>query len=184
MVAAERPDVTLVDAPVAGGRESAQRGELTVFGSGPDWVRARLAALFDAVGGRTVWLGPVGAGSRVKLLHSAWVAFAAEAVATSVALAHRWGLDTRAVADAVADGSLVSPWQAARLERIAGGEFSAQVPLGLALHEVRLALQADGGDRFAALTGLAEEWQRAADEGLADQDLTVVTRALEQQPTR
>jgi hypothetical protein len=28
---------------------------------------------------------------------------------------------------------------------------------------------------------LAEEWQQAVDEGLGDQDLTVVTRVLEQQ---
>ena len=34
-------------------------------------------------------------------------------------------------------------------------------------------------DRFAALACLADEWQRVVDQGLGDQDLTVVTRALE-----
>jgi len=46
---------------------------------------------------------------------------------------------------------------------------------------VRLALEAADDDRFAALACLAEEWRQAVDQGLGDQDLTVVTRVLEQQ---
>ena len=65
--------------------------------------------------------------------------------------------------------------------RVAEGEFSAQFGLSLALKDVRLALQAAGDDGLAVLGCLAEEWQQAVDEGLGDQDLTVVTRWLEQQ---
>jgi 3-hydroxyisobutyrate dehydrogenase len=75
----------------------------------------------------------------------------------------------------------VSRWQAAKLDRIAKGEFSAQFALSLALKDVRLALQAAGDHRFPALACLADEWQQAVDQGLGDQDLTVVTRALERQ---
>jgi hypothetical protein len=46
---------------------------------------------------------------------------------------------------------------------------------------VRLALQAAGDGRFAALACLADEWQQAVDQSLGEQDLIVVTRALEQQ---
>jgi len=67
------------------------------------------------------------------------------------------------------------------LVRIADGEFSAQFALSLALKDVRLALQAAGDDRFAALACLADEWQQAVDQGLGEQDLTIVTRVLEQQ---
>ena len=75
----------------------------------------------------------------------------------------------------------MSSWQAAKLKRIATGEFSAQFALSLALKDVRLALQAAGDDQLAALACLADEWQQAVDDGLGDQDLTVVTRWLEQQ---
>ena len=75
----------------------------------------------------------------------------------------------------------VSPWQAAKLQRIAKDEFSAQFALSLALKDVHLALQVVGDDRFAVLACLAEEWQQAVDQGLGEQDLTVVTRVLEQQ---
>jgi 3-hydroxyisobutyrate dehydrogenase len=180
LVQGERPDVTLLDAPVSGSREPAERGQLTIFASGPEQARPRVAALFEALGQRTVWVGGVGAGSRVKLVNNTLVAFAAEAVANAAALAGRLGLATETVLDALGGSPLVSPWQAAKLQRIATGEFSAQFALSLALKDVRLALQAADDDRFAALGCLAEEWRQAVDAGLGDQDLTVVTRWLEQ----
>ena len=181
MVQAERPDVTLLDAPVSGSRDPAEQGQLTIFASGPEEARSRVAPLFDALGQRTIWVGAVGAGSRLKLVNNTLVALAAEAVATSVALARRLGLATETVIEAVGGGPLVSPWQAAKLARIARGEFSAQFALSLALKDVRLALQAADDDRFAVLACLADEWQQVVDAGLGDQDLTVVTRVLEQQ---
>jgi 3-hydroxyisobutyrate dehydrogenase len=181
MVRDERPDVILLDAPVSGSRDPAEQGQLTIFASGPQQARSRVAALFDALGQRTVWVGGVGAGSRLKLVNNTLVAFAAEGVATSAALARRLGLETQMVVEALGGSPLVSSWQAAKLQRIAKGEFSAQFALSLALKDVRLALQAADDDRFAALACLAHEWQQAVDQGLGGQDLTVVTRVLEQQ---
>jgi 3-hydroxyisobutyrate dehydrogenase len=180
MVDAGRPDVTLVDAPVSGSKDPAERGELTIFASGRDDARPRVAPLFDAIGRRTVWVGALGSGTRVKLVNNTWLAFAAEAVSASVALAHRLGLDTETVVGALGGGSMVSAWQAAKLQRIAKGEYSAQFALALALKDVRLALEVADADRFGALACLADEWQRVADRGLGGEDLTVVTRALEQ----
>jgi 3-hydroxyisobutyrate dehydrogenase len=181
LASAERPDVTLLDAPVSGSKDPAERGQLTIFASGPAEARSRIAPLFSALGQRTIWVGEAGAGTRLKLVNNTWLAFATEAVAASMALAHRLGLQTATVIDALGGSPLVSAWQAAKLERIADGEFSAQFALSLALKDVRLALQAAGDDRFAALACLAEEWQQAVDQGLGEEDLTVVTRALESQ---
>ena len=181
LVEKERPDITLLDAPVSGSKDPAEQGQLTIFASGPDEARAPVTPLFDALGQRTIWVGPVGTGTRLKLVNNTWLAFAAEAVAASVALARRLGLETETVVDALGGGPLVSPWQAAKLQRILEDDFSAQFALSLALKDVHLALEAADEDRFAALGCLADEWQRVVDQGLGDQDLTVVTRALELQ---
>jgi 3-hydroxyisobutyrate dehydrogenase len=181
LVDTERPDITLLDAPVSGSKDPAAQGQLTIFASGPDDARARVARLFDGLGQRTFWAGPVGAGSRLKIVNNTWLAFAAEAVAASVALAHRLGLETETVVDALGGGPLVSPWQAAKLQRMVKGDFSPQFALSLALKDVRLALEAADEDRFAVLACLADEWRQVVDQGLGDQDLTVVTRALERQ---
>ena len=177
----ERPDITLLDAPVSGSKEPAEQGQLTIFASGPEEARPRVTPLFDALGQRTIWVGAVGTGTRLKIVNNTWLAFAAEAVAASVALAHRLGLEAQTLVDALGGGPLVSPWQAAKLQRIVKGDFSAQFALTLALKDVHLALEADGDDRFGALGCLADEWQWVVDQGFGDQDLTVVTRALELQ---
>src|SRR5215207_4631515 len=91
MAQAERPDVTFLDAPVSGSKDPAEQGQLTIFASGPEAARPRVAPLFEALGQRTIWVGAVGAGSRVKLVNNTLVAFAAEAVANAAALAGRLG---------------------------------------------------------------------------------------------
>jgi 3-hydroxyisobutyrate dehydrogenase len=181
LVRSERPDVTLVDAPVSGSKDPAEQGHLIIFASGPDEARPRVARLFDALGQRTIWVGKAGTGSRLKLVNNTWLAFTNEAVSTSVALARRLGLDADTVIEAIGDGPLISSWQAAKLQRIASGEFSVQFALSLALKDVHLAQQALGDDGFPVLDCLADEWQQVVDQGYGDEDLTVVARALDQQ---
>jgi 3-hydroxyisobutyrate dehydrogenase len=179
LVAAERPDVTLIDAPVSGSKDPAEHGQLTIFASGPNEVATRLETLFDALGQRTVWMGPVGTGSRMKLVANAWLAFEAECVNTSMALARRLGLEGDMVMNALGGSPLVSPWQEAKLQRIAHGDFSAQFALSLATKDVHLALEAAADGRFRALACLAEEWQEVVENGLGDRDLTVVSQVLQ-----
>jgi len=179
LVEARRTDVTLLDAPVSGSKEPAEQGQLTIFASGPDDARSRVASLFDALSQRTIWVEPLGAGSRLKLVNNTLLAFTAEGLGASIALAHRLGVETGTVIDALDGGPLVSPWESAKLQRIAKGDYSPQFSLALALKDVHLALESVDAGRFESLASLAREWERAVDQGLGDQDLTVVTRALE-----
>jgi 3-hydroxyisobutyrate dehydrogenase len=180
LVESQRHDVTLLDAPVSGSKEPAEQGQLTIFASGPEDARSRVAPLFDALGQRTIWVGSLGAGSRLKLVNNTLLAFTAEGLATSIALARQLGLETETVVDALGGGPLVSPWEAAKLQRIAKDEYSPQFALALALKDVHLALEPLDTDRFASFASLAREWERAVNDGLGDQDVTVITRALEE----
>ena len=179
VVADQRGDVHLLDAPVSGSTQPAERGELTIFASGSEDVRPRVTPVFDALGRRTVWVGPLGAGTSMKLVNNTLLAFTNEGVVASIALAHRLGLDTKTVLDALQGGPLVSLWESAKFERIARDDYSAEFALALALKDVHLALAAVDGSSFEALQGLAREWERVVAGGLGDQDLTVVARALE-----
>jgi 3-hydroxyisobutyrate dehydrogenase len=180
VVAQRRPDVTLLDAPVSGSKGPAEAGTLTIFASGPVETRPRVAPFFDAVGARTVWVGPTGTGSRVKLVNNTMLALTAEGVASTVALAHRLGIAMDTLQNALAGSPLVSPWADAKLHRLANGQYSAEFALALALKDVHLALGALGPDDYPVLRTLADEWQRAVEHGLGGDDVTVVTRVLEE----
>ncbi len=178
MAREQRPDTYFVDAPVSGSKVPAEKGSLLIFASGPEEARSRVAPVFAALGERTLWLGPAGYGSRMKLVNNVLLAFTAEGVANSLALAHRLGLETAAVIEAFDGGLLVSPWGSGKFRRIARGEYSEEFALALALKDVDLALSAAGADRFPVLAALAKEWTEIVDRGMGHDDVTVVTRAL------
>lgn len=174
----KRPDALFVDAPVSGSKIPAQNGTLLIFASGPDEAQPLVQPVFDAIGQRTLWLGPAGNGSRMKLVNNVLLAFTAEGVANSLALAHRLGLETSTVVGAFDGGPLISPWESGKLRRIADGNYSAEFALSLALKDVHLALTNGGPERFAVLAALAGEWDQIVERGFGDQDITVVTQAL------
>src|ERR1700722_19897607 len=55
-----RPDVAFVDAPVSGSREPAASGQLLILAAGTDPAPSLLESVFDVLGRKTLWLGPVG----------------------------------------------------------------------------------------------------------------------------
>ena len=179
IVSERRPDVSFLDAPVSGSKVPAEQGTLTIFASGPDEARRKVEPVFAAIGERTVWVGSVGAGSRIKLVNNTLLAFSAEGVASSLALARRLGLDASCILDAFQGGPLISPWVAGKFRRIGAGDYSPEFPLALALKDVHLALEHGGADRFVVLASLAREWEQIVEHGHGEEDVTVVTRVLE-----
>jgi 3-hydroxyisobutyrate dehydrogenase len=179
IVERQRPDILFLDAPVSGSKVPAEQGKLTIFASGSEQARPTADPVFAAIGQRTVWLGPVGMGSRMKLVNNTLLAFAAEGVANSLALARQLGLEVSSVRDAFEGGPLVSPWMAGKLSRIQDENYSPEFPLALALKDVRLALEEVDSERLSVLTSLAREWEEIVQQDLGDQDVTVVTRWLE-----
>ncbi len=67
-LAARRPGVMFVDAPVSGSKGPAEQGQLLILASGPAAAADALRPVFDVLGRKTVWLGEAGQGSQVKLL--------------------------------------------------------------------------------------------------------------------
>jgi 3-hydroxyisobutyrate dehydrogenase len=179
VVEKQRPDVLFLDAPVSGSKVPAEQGKLTIFASGSEQARPTAEPVFSAIGQRTVWLGQVGMGSRMKLVNNTLLAFGAEGVANSLALASQLGLEVGGVLDAFAGGPLMSPWMAGKISRIQGGDYSPEFPLALALKDVNLALEQADPDRFTVLASLAREWEQIVGQGFGNEDVTVVTRSLE-----
>ena len=99
------PNLHVLDAPVSGGGEKAETGELLVMVGGPGEVVERCRPVLAAFGNPILHLGPLGAGQEAKVLNNA--AFAAQlALATEVfAIAAERGLDRAAVAEVLANGS-------------------------------------------------------------------------------
>jgi 3-hydroxyisobutyrate dehydrogenase len=139
---AARNLLILVDAPVLGTKEPAERGELVVLASGPDDVRDRLDPVFDAIGKRTMWVGEAGVGSRLKVVVNTWVVAVVEGVAEMLALAEGLGLDPALALEAISDGPLDLPYLQMKGKAMLDRDFTTSFRLALAAKDAGLAVRA------------------------------------------
>jgi len=176
-VARRRPDVLFVDAPVSGSREPARNGRLLILASGRP--HGSVDAVFAALGQRTLWLGPAGLGSRMKLVLNAWLAFEIEAAAEASALAERLGVPYADLTDAVAGGPLASATALAKLAKMERGDYSADFSLEWALKDLDLALAASGAETTPVLTAIAERWRGLVAQGDGTFDISAARLGLD-----
>jgi len=168
--------VELVDAPVSGSDGPAREAKLIVLASGPDEARARVQAIFDAIGRETLWLGQTGQGTRMKLVLNNWLVAQVEAVAETVALTKALGLDPHLFPKAIDDAPLGSPYAVAKARAMISGDFSPGFALRLAFKDASLALDAaqELGLSLPLTAALAPRWRQAIADGHANDDVSSV----------
>jgi 3-hydroxyisobutyrate dehydrogenase len=132
--------VTLFDAPVLGTKQPAEQGKLVILASGPDDAAARASVqpIFDVLGQRTMWLGAVGEGTRLKLVANAWVLTVVEGGAETIALAEGLGLDPALLFEAIDGGALDLPYLRLKGKAISERNFEPSFRLTLAAKDARL----------------------------------------------
>ncbi len=136
---AQQHGVTFVDAPVQGTKQPAERGELVIMASGPEEARAPLEPVFAAIGSKTMWVGPAGSASALKLVTNSWLVTVVEGTAEAIALAEGAGVDPRHFLDALEGGPLDSPYMRMKAEAMINREFEPSFKLSLAAKDARLA---------------------------------------------
>lgn len=181
-IAKERPDIVFLDAPVSGSKGPAEKGELLILASGPEAAAGVIGPVFEAIGRKTVWLGDAGQGSRMKLTVNAYLSILIEAVAETLELASRLGVDPGDLDAAIEGGPLDAPIADAKLHKMVSGDFAPEFPLEWALKDVDLALGEARGTDLPVLAALAEQWRAAVDAGHGRQDISAARLALGSSP--
>jgi 3-hydroxyisobutyrate dehydrogenase-like beta-hydroxyacid dehydrogenase len=102
---ADFPAITFVDAPVSGGGQRAETGQLLVMVGGPSEAVERCRPVFESYGNPVVHLGPLGAAQQAKLLNNALFTAQLGLVADVFDTARLRGLDPASLATVLADGS-------------------------------------------------------------------------------
>lgn len=177
---AEELGLVYVDAPVLGTRQPAEQGRLVVLASGPDEARETVDPVLDAVGARTLWLGPAGTGSRLKLAANAFVLNVNTAVAESLAVTRALGLDPQLFLDAIAGGPTESPFVHHKGEAMVTGRLDAAFALDGGLKDADLILEATRQADFEAslLRATRSRLHASAQAGHGGLDIAAVWLAL------
>ena len=178
-LAANRPGVMFVDAPVSGSKGPAQQGQLLILASGPTAAADAVRPVFDVLGRKTVWLGAAGKGSQMKLVVNAYMSILIEGVAETLELADRLGIGHQQLAEVIEGGPLDAPIADAKFHKMDQRDFAAEFPLEWALKDVDLAIGAARGDTPPLLAALSSQWHTAVAAGHGRQDISAARLALD-----
>jgi 3-hydroxyisobutyrate dehydrogenase len=171
--------VNFVDAPVSGSREPAEKGQLTVLASGPEDTRGTCDPVFDAIGGKTIWMPDAGDGQRLKMVANSWVVGLTEAVAETMALAEGLGVEKERFLELIDGGPLDSAYAQTKGRMMIEGEFPPSFPLRLAAKDASLILEAIEESELGLplLQAVRDQMTRGVELGHGDEDMAATYRA-------
>ncbi|HYB63036.1 MAG TPA: NAD(P)-dependent oxidoreductase [Thermoplasmata archaeon] len=174
-----RRAIRYLEAPVAGSRDAAARGELLILTGGSDGDLATAAPLLARIGARVEHLGPVGSAASMKLVNNLVMVATLAADAEALVLGEALGLAPGRVIDLLLAGGGESKVLAAKREAFLRRDYSVRFKLALAEKDLRLVARTarEAGVR----TPIGREADRLAVEamraGHGEEDLAVLLEA-------
>jgi len=172
---AEAHAVQIVDAPVSGSTQPAERGQLTILASGPDSAQTVVTPVFDALASRVLWVGETGMGSRLKLAANHWMITMVAALAESMDLCQAMGLDHQRFIELLDGGPLGSVYAVQKLQEMHRHEYPVGFPVRLALKDLQLVREVEQSSRATMpLLDVVLERFMSVSQDLADQDLAAI----------
>jgi 2-hydroxy-3-oxopropionate reductase len=167
------------DAPVSGGPEGAEQGNLAIMAGGAEDDCAAVEPLLRPLGS-FVRVGGPGAGHTVKIVNQVIVGLAIEAVAEALALAEAAEVDPRLVQRALAGGSADSRVLQVLGTRMLERDFATRASVETMLKDARLALALaeSVGVELPHLADLAARWERLVAGGMGGADCAALFSLL------
>ncbi len=182
--AARSKSVAVIDAPVSGSTVQAEQGQLVIFVGGEEDVYQKCQPILAALGNKTFYLGPSGAGTTMKLCVNTLLGLGVQALAEAIALGEKAGLPRERFLEVLGETAVVSPSQKSKLENARKDEYPAAFPLRLMFKDFGLILET-AMELSVPMPATAAAVQVAAAEHArqlaahSDEDFSVVVRAME-----
>ncbi len=129
--------VKFLDSPVSGSTPSAEEGTLTLFCGGDE----ELFQVFSSIAGQYFYLGGSGSGTAMKLVANTLLGVGMQAIAESVALGQKEGLDRHRLLEVLSHTAVIAPAHLGKLSRADVGDYSAQFAIRLMNKDFGLVLE-------------------------------------------
>ena len=172
--------IRMLDAPVSGGSEGAQKGTLTIMVGGDAADVAKAMPVLSAMGKSITHIGPSGAGQFTKAINQVIIAGVYLAVAEGMTLGLKAGLDMEKVVQALAGGAAGS-WV---LNFRSANMIKNEYPLGfrVRLHRKDVAIAMEAARElgvFLPATALVEQIENGLiSQGYGDEDMSAMARLI------
>ncbi|VTU36549.1 2-(hydroxymethyl)glutarate dehydrogenase [Variovorax sp. PBL-H6] len=178
----EQHAIWLVDAPVTGGAVGAERGTLTIMGSGAPEAFELARPVLETFGARVHYLGVAGSGAQMKVLNQLLCGVHLAAAGEALALAKRQGLPLEQTLEILCSGAAGSWMLADRGPRMIAGQFdNVTSAMDIFVKDMSLVLDATRESRYPAALAHAAylAFLATASRGLGALDDSAVTMHYE-----
>lgn len=132
----------MLDAPISGGSEGAEKGTLSIMVGGAADQFARALPFLEAMGSTITHVGAQGAGQTVKLVNQILVVGNCVAMCEALLFAQAGGVDLQKTFDAISQGAAGSWMFTNRAPQIMRRDWSPGFMVGLQQKDLRLVLAA------------------------------------------
>jgi len=139
--------VKCLDSPVSGSTPSAEEGTLTLFCGGDEELFQAAQPIFGSIAGQNFYLGGSGSGTAMKLVANTLLGVGMQAIAESVALGQKEGLDRHRLLDVLSHTAVVAPAHLGKLSRADRGDYSPQFAIRLMNKDFGLVLATAAASR-------------------------------------
>lgn len=133
-----------IDAPVSGGQQGAQNGQLTIMCGGTQEDYTKAQPLLQRYSKALNLMGPAGSGQKTKMVNQIAIAGLVQGLSEALHFAEQAGLDVRKVVDVISKGAAQSWQMENRSGTMIDGEFDhgfavdwMRKDLGICLDEAR-----------------------------------------------
>ena len=175
--------IAMLDAPVSGGSEGAQKATLTIMVGGEEKDLKRAMPALEAMGKSITLMGPLGSGQATKAVNQTIICGIYWGVAEGIALGLKAGLDMDKVVQALR-GGVCGSWI---LENRSGNMIKNQYPLGfkVTLHKKDLGIALDTAAQLGVFLPVASLVDQAYNsliaKGHGDEDMSALARIIREQ---
>ncbi len=133
--------VKFLDSPVSGSTPSAEEGTLTLFCGGDEELFQAAQPIFSSIASQHFYLGGSGSGTAMKLVANTLLGVGMQAIAESIALGQKEGLDRHRLLEVLSHTAVIAPAHLGKLPRADAGDYSAQFPIRLMNKDFGLVLE-------------------------------------------
>ena len=174
--------VTLLDCPLSGTGAQAKAKDLAVYASGSRSAYRRTIPVLEGFARAHYFLGPFGAGSKMKFIANLLVAIHNVAAAEAIVLGIKAGLDPALVVEVVGDGAGASRMFQLRGPMMARGDYS-EATMKVAIWQKDMQIISEFARELACPTPLfaltSAVYNAAMAQGHANDDTAAVCAVLE-----
>ena len=133
--------VKFLDSPVSGSTPAAEEGTLTLFCGGDEELFQAAQPIFSSIASQYFYLGGSGSGTAMKLVANTLLGVGMQAIAESVALGQKEGLDRHRLLEVLSHTAVIAPAHLGKLPRADRGDYSAQFAIRLMNKDFGLVLE-------------------------------------------